>query len=331
MRSRVADFQTSVAPQVQTKDAAWFLTQLHQACPTVVDKGKDYLIICPFHPDTSPSCGVDKYRGFFKCFACNAGGHWNKLAAKLGMEKLAWQKSKATDSSVEELRDGMSRALMKAGVQDPSRMLKVKHRPLVAPWPTGRIWRGLSGEFLSGRIGCILVNDLRNNVERIGLPVRQATGELLGYTCRAIDPADAEPKYIPLAADRTGWRDKELPAGDSLFLVDKALTEGWDRLVVVEGPYDALKLYAGGVPAVAILGTNNWTATKVGILTGLGLSAVAVMMDNDNSGWDAQPRVIGSLKHSVKTVGLALPPSVKDPGGLSKKQVAWVKNRLDSL
>jgi DNA primase len=172
---------------------------------------------------------------------------------------------------------------------------------------------------------------LKHNVLRIGLPVRQAEGDLLGYTCRAIDPEDAEPKYTPLAADRLSWREKELPARESLFLVDKVLDEGWDRLVIVEGPYDALKLYEAGIPAVAILGTNNWTDVKVSILIGLGLSAIVVMMDNDKSGWDAQPRIINSLKHSVKTIGLSLPASVKDPGGMSPRQLDWLKNKLDGL
>jgi DNA primase len=329
VRSRVADFQSKVAPQVQLKDEAWFLSQLQKACPTVVPKGKDFLIVCPFHADSNPSCGVDRHKGVFKCFSCSAGGSWNKLAAKLGMEKLAWQRDTTTDKGVEALQEGMSRALSKAGVANPDKK-KDLHRPLVEAWPLNREWRGLSPDFLV-KLGCVRVNDLKHNVERIGLPVRQATGELLGYTCRAIDPEDAEPKYAPLAADRTGWRAKELPARESLFLVDKVLAEGWDKLVIVEGPYDALRLYAEGIPAVAILGTNNWTDIKVSILSGLGLSAVAVMMDNDASGWDAQPRIIETLRSKIKVVGLSLPSSIKDPGGMKQKQLDWLKKKLDGL
>lgn len=329
MRSRVADFQSSVAPQVQLKDEAWFFEQLQRACSVVVPKGKDFLIVCPFHADSNPSCGVDRYRGVFRCFSCGAGGGWNKLAAKLGMERLGRQEKQATDVDIASLKEGMSRALSKAGVKAPTTR-KEKHRPLVEQWPLERDWRGLTGPFLMA-LGCVRVIDLKHNVERIGLPVRQATGELLGYTCRAIDPADAEPKYTPLSADRTGWREKELPAREALFLVDRVLTEGWDKLVIVEGPYDALRLYAAGVPAVAILGTNNWTDIKRSTLTGLGLSGVAVLMDNDKSGWAAQPKIIESLRAQVRTVGLALPSSVKDPGGMTEKHLLWLKKKLDAL
>ena len=251
------------------------------------------------------------------------------MAAKLNMEKLAWQRDKQLDKDVEALQEGMSRSLSKAGVSNPDKKKDI-HRPLVGAWPADREWRGLTADFLTS-LGCIRVNDLKHNVERIGLPVRQVTGELLGYTCRAIDPVDAEPKYAPLAADRTGWRAKELPARESLFLIDKVLSEGWDKLIIVEGPYDALRLYSAGIPAVAILGTNNWTDVKVSILAGLGLTVVAVMMDNDPSGWDAQPRIIDTLRSKIRVVGLSLPASVKDPGGMTQKQLDWVKKKLDGL
>lgn len=333
MRSRVAEFQRTTAPQVQEKDEAWFLAQLEKTCPEVYAKGKDFLIICPFHADSHPSCGVDRHRGVFRCFACGAGGHWNKLADKIGAKKLTWTREvKIKDEGVGSLKENMSRALTKAGVKDGSLRKKDQGRPLVEPWPEGRDWRGLHGEALHD-LGCIRVNDLMRSVERIGLPVRQATGEILGYTCRATDPENAEPKYLPLAADRTTWREKELPAREALFLADQVIKQGWTRVVLVEGPYDALKLFLSPekIPALAILGTNNWTDIKAAIIGGLGLEAVAVMMDNDPSGWDAQERIVASIKPLVKTAGLALPKSVKDPGGMSPKQLAWLRQRLFSL
>ena len=106
------------------------------------------------------------------------------------------------------------------------------------------------------------------------------------------------------------------------------MDENWDKVVLVEGPYDALKLYAAGVPALAILGTGNWTAQKASILLGLGLSTVFVMMDNDKSGWEAQDRIVKDLQQSIKTVGLRLPASLKDPGGMSPSQIAWLKKKV---
>lgn len=295
-------------------------------------KGKDFLIRCPFHADNNPSCGVDRHTGVFKCFSCGAGGGWNKLAKQLGMERLGWKGDKRPrDVHIETLTDEVARSLTKAGIIDPNQRRQEKSRPLVSPWSETDTWRGLDGAFLAG-VGCVRVIDLKRNVLRIGLPVRTAHDELLGYTCRAIEPADAEPKYAPLAADRVTWRAKELPANIALFLVDRAVDESWDRLVLVEGPFDALRLYSMGIPAMAILGTSNWNKQKAATVVGLGLWAgVIVMMDNDRSGHEAQARVLDDLKGNVRAIGLRLPDGVKDPGSMTDAQIRWLKKKLRSL
>lgn len=328
MRSRIADFQARTAPSVQQKDEDWYRKQLDMKCPDMFIRGKDFMILCPFHPDNSPSCGVDRATGMFKCFSCKAGGGWNKLAKRLDMDRLAWKgDGKKRDFKAGEVKDGLTRALTKAGVVDPAKQRLAKVRPIVEAWPEHAEWRDLPGAFLLN-LGCVKVVDLMHNVMRIGLPVRTTDGEILGYTCRAVDPVDAEPKYTPLAADRITWRAKELPANVSLFLVDRAMDEDWDCAVLVEGPFDAIKLYAAGIPALAILGTGNWTMQKKAIILGLGLSTVFVMMDNDKSGWEAQAAIIQDLGSSVRTVGLGLPAGLKDPGGMTVKQLAWLKAKV---
>ena len=38
-------------------------------------KGSDYIGICPFHDDHSPSLHVSKDKQIFKCFTCGVGGN----------------------------------------------------------------------------------------------------------------------------------------------------------------------------------------------------------------------------------------------------------------
>ena len=38
-------------------------------------KGKDYLAVCPFHDDHSPSMHVSPNKQIYKCFSCNAAGN----------------------------------------------------------------------------------------------------------------------------------------------------------------------------------------------------------------------------------------------------------------
>lgn len=333
MKSKLADFQKKTVAQMEEKDEAWFLSQIESRFAEIATKGNFFEVLCPFHPDTSlGSFGIHRYLGFYKCFACGAKGPWNRLADHVGMEKIKriGEDNTVGSESVQEVKDTMARALRAAGVEDPSKH-KDKLRPMVEPWRKEDGWRNVSGALLS-RIGCVRVVDLKHNVLRIGLPVRNIDQQLLGYTCRALDPEDAEPKYAPMAADRTSWRRKELPAADALFLIDQAMLHDWEYVVIVEGPYDALHLLALGVNAVAILGTNNWTPQKVATLSGLfDLRGAVVLMDNDDSGREAQAQIVRDLSSSMKCTGLKLPPSIKDPGGMSQKQADWVKNKALQL
>ena len=38
-------------------------------------KGKNYVAVCPFHDDHSPSLVVSKERQMFNCFTCRTGGN----------------------------------------------------------------------------------------------------------------------------------------------------------------------------------------------------------------------------------------------------------------
>lgn len=38
-------------------------------------RGKQVKIICPFHDDHKPSCGVNLEKQVYNCFACGAGGN----------------------------------------------------------------------------------------------------------------------------------------------------------------------------------------------------------------------------------------------------------------
>ena len=47
----------------------------------LIQKGKNYFGVCPFHQDHSPSMSVSKERQLFKCFSCGAGGNVFKFVS----------------------------------------------------------------------------------------------------------------------------------------------------------------------------------------------------------------------------------------------------------
>ena len=41
----------------------------------LVQKGKNYFGVCPFHNDTNPSMSVSREKQIYKCFSCGASGN----------------------------------------------------------------------------------------------------------------------------------------------------------------------------------------------------------------------------------------------------------------
>jgi DNA primase len=52
-------------------------------------RGKDFVGLCPFHDDKSPSFTVSPSKQFYYCFACGAGGNAFKFLMELGKQSFA--------------------------------------------------------------------------------------------------------------------------------------------------------------------------------------------------------------------------------------------------
>ncbi|AFY66215.1 DNA primase [Geitlerinema sp. PCC 7407] len=52
-------------------------------------RGKDFLGLCPFHDDKSPSFTVSPSKQFYYCFSCGAGGNAIKFLMELGKQSFA--------------------------------------------------------------------------------------------------------------------------------------------------------------------------------------------------------------------------------------------------
>ena len=52
-------------------------------------QGKDYVGLCPFHDDKSPSFSVSPSKQFYYCFSCGAGGNAFKFLMELGQRSFS--------------------------------------------------------------------------------------------------------------------------------------------------------------------------------------------------------------------------------------------------
>ena len=160
--------------------------------------------------------------------------------------------------------------------------------------------------------------------QRLIFPIYDGGGQLNGWTGRSI--VDAKPKYLHLSS-----RAKEAPVAlvsmkDTLYNLP-SLVYGGNILVLVEGPFDALKIdYYGksrGVRSVCLFGKHA-TANQYALLS-IAVSLfrrLIVLLDNDAlpEAQEITETMTQQYGNSSIRVG-HLPDSVKDPGDLMPKQV----------
>lgn len=174
------------------------------------------------------------------CWGCGQGGTYNTLAERLSLKKLP-----------REALNGYNALDMQ--------LASVTMEPGLPALPKGietfaEEYRGLSPEFLS-KFDTKKWYDPDSCGWRILWPVTH-NHKLQGYTAGRLHP-DLNPKYRhgPEGVIRTRR---------SLFPIDYPLIR--DVVVLVEGPFSALRLISEGIPAVAVLGAGNWHSAKITML-----------------------------------------------------------------
>ena len=285
-----------------------------------------FFIRCPFHTnDTNPSLGVNTSKsgvpiGFYYCFGCGTKGHWNTLAEKLGFPKIAKADFKNTETSVydfDEIRQNL------LGSKSPvDRMIQSLGANFNMEWPVEESWRTIKGSLLH-EIGANITYDERNQDRAILLPVN-VMGETVGMikgTNRAMEKSYTMNKGV--------WSKKY-----GLFPYDYVDQQGVDSVAIVEGARDALRLIKFGIPALAILGSQSWSETKLNLILSLGLRKVVLALDGDRAGVQCTNMIYHSIKSLVPTSVLKLKSHSDmtgtkiDPGNMGRHLIEELRDKM---
>jgi 5S rRNA maturation endonuclease (ribonuclease M5) len=267
------------------------------------------------------------------CWRCDWSGNWNSLARHLGLEPF----SNKVDCEILPEDVDPAEFIQK----QINACLEFKEEKLpdeIEPWNgeigNGEDWRGLSVAFLS-KIPAYhwhQIDQKGNHVERILFPFYQKN-KLLGYTGRRLD-------------DNTVMRydNADFTRAIKIFFpFDYVKKEffGTDKLVLVEGPVDSLFLNQFGIPTLSILGTSNWSQSKIDLLITINVRKLLLLMDGDESGRSCAINITnGSEKRNRKFVSLDSVmdkvrvinlPEGKDPASLNQKELIWLKKEFDNL
>jgi DNA primase len=158
--------------------------------------------------------------------------------------------------------------------------------------------------------------------DRIMFPVRTMDGTVAGFIGRA-PPAGRAPVYLNSATTPLYRK------GSVLFGLHEASKAGLSRrLVLTEGPLDAMAVTVAGAAGVAPCGTAL-TAAQVALLGQVtGSGAMVVAFDGDRPGRKAAVRAYHLLRDTMKDLSTVPFPQGQDPAGFLRQHGASALARL---
>lgn len=108
-----------------------------------------------------------------------------------------------------------------------------------------------------------------------------------------------------------------MSSAEALYPLDHVIGMKRRVVVLVEGPYDAVRLVNYGIPALSILGTGNYHPDNRMHILNTGAKAVILAMDSDEAGESARLDIAPSIREMFDLKHFVCPDGM-DPGGMPK-------------
>lgn len=291
-------------------------------------------IACPFcGDDPSHHMGVSLLDKGYGCWrsANHAGKKSNGLIRALlncsfNQAKILAQQYSAADP---ESLDEAIAALMAGEQADkrPDRATELRFRgefsPIKAKGSTSRFYSYLERRgFGDGTADLCKLYNLRcantgRFKDRVIIPIYQG-GKLVSWTSRAIGKNVEAARYLALSEDQGGL----VNVFHTIWNWDE-LKHGGDLLIIVEGPFDALKVDFYGwelnTCATCTFGTAM-SEEQAMMIAEVAKGFEKAVLLYDAGATESIFRAKGLLEHTKVECGF-LPPDVEDPGEMSRKQV----------
>ena len=284
---------------------------------------KQARILCPFHPDTKPSCDVALQRiqkkrqdkivnigvGTFNCWSCKEHGPWNKLALQLNLEQ--WDEKKEEEYEDYPNNDFGELARDLAGMERATAEYVAPKSD--GPWEGP--WRGIPGSFLRS-LGAQSLWDHDAGEYRILLPISDAFGKRIGHVAARGDNSKIpdNKKYL----NSKGFNGVNYWYGLNFEVQPKVL-------VIVEGPFDMIRFRFHGIPAIANLGVQlrndesieqTVSDEKISQIISSGCTKVVLAFDADEAGRAAVPGFTKCFqKWGIEVFNLNMSRYLLDPAG----------------
>lgn len=324
---------------------------------TLKRRGANYIGLCPFHSERTPSFSVSKSKGICKCFSCGKGGSPVNFLMELEQmsyqEALRWLAKKygieinEREETEEERREASVREALFA--VNAFALGHFEHN--LTETPDGReiglayfTERGLTPATIKKfNLGYALersdtlLNDARKhgftdeNLVKTGLCARSDRGMYDRFRGRVIYPVHSMSGKIVAFGGRTLKSDKSVAKyvnspeseiyskSNELYGLYQARRAivSQDKCILVEGYMDVLSMSQSGVENVVASSGTSLTTRQVNIIHRF-TNNVTVIYDADAAGIKASLRGIDMLLSEDMNVKVVLFPPGEDPDSFAQ-------------
>ncbi len=320
-------------------------------------RGRNYIALCPFHKEKTPSFTVNEELGIFKCFGCGKGGNvinfvmeYEKLsyfealkllADRAGIKYQNIKTNKAIDNlyKIYQLANEYYKDNLKQfgkSVYDYLQMRKIS-KNTADKFEIGyalNSFEGLKNYLLKNNISQKLLlntglfSEKNGNIydifrDRMMIPIHSHTGKIVAFGGRLLDNNAKVAKYINSPTTQIYHKGEELYG----FYKTKREISSAQKVIIVEGYLDFLRLYEEGIKnVVASLGTAL-TDGQIGLVARYTKNFI-ILYDGDTAGQKAALKAAINIIKSGYSVKIAKLPQEEDPDSYILK---FGKDKLNEL
>lgn len=241
---------------------------------TIKKRGKNYVALCPFHPDKNPSLNISREKGLFHCFGCGVGGTIYHFVMKMenvnferaveivanwaNIEVPSFEYSKK-DNWVYSFHENLANFFKENLLKNEKLLNYLFERGLdissIEKFNLGYAPIDLNDFLKRENISDIKLKETgiypyKNFSKRLIFPIKNISGKIVGFSGRALE--NEEPKYI-------NSLESIFKKGEILY----GLYENKDEIlktkeaILVEGYMDVIILSIKGINnAVSSMGTS---------------------------------------------------------------------------
>jgi DNA primase len=319
-------------------------------------RGRNYVALCPFHAEKTPSFSVSPERQVYHCFGCGKGGnvftflmeHENMtfmealrtLAGKAGITIQTDKRDRSAQDQLDRLYYAHQVALeyFRANLYSPrdsgQALGYLKERRKLTDETIDFFQLGLATNDWEGFLSCALKKGLfPPELVKAGLVIRSEKGDKYydRFRLRLMVPIfNLSGKVIAfggraLADNETA---KYINSPETALYTKSNILYGLNlsrqfiresnEVVIVEGYFDLISLFQAGIKNVAATSGTAFSSTQARLLARFADTAY-LFFDADSAGQEAAARSVHALYDAGMEVLVMVPPQGDDPDSLAIK------------